>query len=328
MSGTEELRAALARAQVAFQRARSPEERAAICWDIIRLVEEHPELHADVAPLIPPLLADKHGGLRRAGVRLGALVLDPSELESFLPARLADPSAEVRMEAAGQLADLASPSSRGALAAALEDDEFSVRFEAARGMAALQHAAGLDVLVEGLGKTHYRFRALGAVGELADPRALEPVRAVFHRWLLNYFERTQAAAVLAKLGDQEGARYLVQRTRARRAADRLMAIELCGEVQPPGGLERVREILLDRADPGRGAAARGLGRSRAKDAEELLARVLAEPDLPEDVALDVAEGLLLLGSESSREAAKAAAGKLASDAARRELATMLEEYSP
>jgi len=319
---------ALARAQVALQRARSPEERARICWDVIRLVEEHAELHPDVLPLIAPLIADRHEGLRRAGIRLAALVLDPSELEQFLPARLADPSPEVRMEAAGQLADLASPSSRGALAAALEDDEFSVRFEAARGMAALQHAAGLDTLVEGLGKSHFRFRALGALGELSDPRAAEPVRAVFRRWLLNYFERTQAAAVLAKLGDEEGARYLVERTRARRAADRLMAVELCGEVQPPGGLERIREILLDPSDKGRGAAARGLGRSRAKDAEELLARVLAEPELPEDVVLDVAEGLLLLGSEPAREAAKAAAEKLPSDAARRELATMLEEYSP
>lgn len=312
---------------LALERARNERERAAAAVRIVEFAEAHPDRAVDVAPLMTRLLADKQEELRRMGVRLAALILEPDEAERLLTARLTDASTMVRMEATGQLADLARPSSRGALAGALEDPEFNVRFEAARGMATLKHSAGLDVLLLGLQRGDFRFRALGALGELADARAVEPVRAVFHKWLLNVFERTSAAGVLARLGDAEGGRYLVERTRVRRAPDRPMAIELCGEVQPPGGIARLYEVLADRADPFRGAAARGLGRAKDALAEERLSAVLDESDLDDDELLDLCEGLLLLGSASARDRARGARDRLKSPDAKQELDHMLEDYA-
>jgi len=318
-------RATLEQLLLLLERSKSPRGRTEAALELVALAEGHPERYAELEPAVPRLLASKQEELRRVGVRLAALVLEEKDAESLLTSRLADPGALVRMEATGQLADLALPSSRGALAAALEDAAYEVRFEAARGMAALKHPAGLDVLLEALDQGDFRFRALGALGELGDARALEPVRRVFRRWLLNMFERTSAAAVMARLGDPEGARYLVQRTRVRKAPDRQMAIELCGEVQVEGGREKLLEILRDRKDPARGAAARGLGRYRDPSLEAELSRVLDEGSLGDDLVLDVAEGLLFLGGEPARQRAAEAAEKLASDAAREELRMMLEE---
>ncbi len=192
---------------------------------------------------------------------LGARCLPDDELPAFLAARLADPYDGVRIEAAGQLADLARPELRPQLAVALQDAAFPVRFEAARGMAAIRHPSGLEVLVAALERDDLRFRALGAIGELEDPAALPALQRLFHRWLLPAFERTQTAGVLARLGDPEGGKHLLERTRPRRwALDRALAIELCGEVKVEGAFERLSEILADAKDDARGAAARGLGR--------------------------------------------------------------------
>ena len=42
-----------------------------------------------------------------------------------------------------------------------------------------------------LDDSELRFRALAALAELQDPRALPHVRAVLNRWLMPAFERTQ-----------------------------------------------------------------------------------------------------------------------------------------
>ncbi len=53
--------------------------------------------------------------------------------------------------------------------------------------------------------------------------------------------------------------------------------------------------------------------------------MLDEGPLDDDLVLDLAEGLLFLGGESARKRAAEAAEKLASEAAKEELRTMLEE---
>src|SRR6185369_9820779 len=103
--------------------------------------------------LVPELLASEDATLRTCGVALAAVILDEATLEPLLTKQLADTSAEVRLEATANLADFAEPHLRPALAAALQDEDFGVRFEAARGMAALRHSAGLDVLLEALNES-------------------------------------------------------------------------------------------------------------------------------------------------------------------------------
>jgi len=279
--------------------------------------------HPELASSAHRLLEDRDERIRRIGVALAARVLPPDDLEELLAARMNDPSPLVRLEAVGQLADLERPSTRPQLAAALSDPEFNVRFEAARGMASFHHAAGLDVLIEALDRGPLRFRALGALAQLGDARALPAIRRLHRRWLLNGFERSQAAGAMARLGDPEGASWLLQRSRRLRGADRSLAIELLGEVKAEGAWERLREVLLDPTDPSRGAAARGLGRLGDVRAAADLVRILEAPELPIDLRLDAAEGLCLLGDAAGRARVEAAAASWPDSEAKAELRGML-----
>ena len=202
--------------------------------------------------------------MRAAALSLAAEVLPRDELGPLFGGRLGDEDVRVRVEAAGRLADLARPELRGSLARALADEAFEVRFEAARGMAALRHPSGLEVLLEALDDSEFRFRALGALGELGDPAAAPKVRQLFRRLFLNAFERTRAAAVLAGLGDPDGAAHLRKRLAKRWSPDRAMAAELIGEVRAEGARELLLKLLRNPKEAARGAAARGLGRLRRR----------------------------------------------------------------
>jgi HEAT repeat protein len=194
-------------------------------------------------------------------------------------------------------------------------------------MASLKHSAGLEVLVEALDEDLLRFRALGALAELGDVRALPAVQRLFRRWLLPAFDKTQAAGVLAKLGDSEGAGWLLKRTERRRwnwTQDRALAVELCGEVKAEGALERLHAILEDKKDNCRGAAARGLGRLGDPKALPWLLSLLDEPGVPEDYRLDAAEGLWLLGIPEGRERVRAVL-PVFSQEARAELSELIQE---
>ncbi|MBJ6766108.1 HEAT repeat domain-containing protein, partial [Myxococcaceae bacterium JPH2] len=250
----------------------------------------------------------------------------PEELPDTLLPRLRDEDSGVRLEATGRLADLALPQARGALAGMLEDDLPQVRFEAARGIAALKHPAGLDVLLAALDEEALRFRALGALAELEDARALPAVKRLFGKWLLPAFDKTQAAGVLAKLGDPEGATWLLERTRRGRwTADRALAVELCGELRVPGALERLKAILDDGKDAARGAAARGLGRLGDAQALPWLLVLLEDRGATEDLRLDAADGVWRLGGSEGRERIRAAMSTFTSAEARLELTDLLEE---
>src|SRR6185436_1466913 len=151
--------------------------------------------------LLPSLLADGHGEVRRAGVALAACTLEPGEAQEVLVRCLRDTEPAVRLEATGRLADQGRPEAGGALAAALQDTSFRVRFEAARGMAAVGHAAGREVLLEALDRPDLRFRAIGALAELGDAAAVPALKVLVGRFFVPAFDRTQAAGALVKLGD-------------------------------------------------------------------------------------------------------------------------------
>jgi HEAT repeat protein len=313
------------RALLVLEREQRPQARAEAAAVLSELVEEDLSRAPEFSAVLTRLLADTQADVRRSGVRLGMMVLPPSEVAGMLTARLSDADVGVRLEATGQIADLALPELRGALAPMLEDPSPEVRFEAARGMAALKHSAGLEILVAALDNEHLRFRALGALGELGDTRALPAVKRLFGKWLVPHFERTQAAGVLAKLGDPEGAEHLLKRTQKKWSPDRPLAVELCGEVKVPGALERLRAILEDPKDVCRGAAARGLGLLGDPKALPWLLVLLEDTSAHEDFRLDAAEGIWRLGLPEGQARVRAAVPTFTSPEAREELADLLQE---
>jgi HEAT repeat protein len=274
------------------------------------------------------LLEDADAEVRRSGVALLALVpADPEVLAVRLRPALSDASASVRLEGVGQLADRASAELRPILAQALEDAAFLVRFEAARGLAAIHHPAGLDVLAEGLDNPTLRFRAIGALAELGDARAVVPLRRLFARWMLNSFERTHAAGALALFGDAEGRQHLLLRLRRRGALDRPLAAELCGEAHVQEAEEALLAILADAGDSARGASARALGRLGSVRAGPLLEGLLQNAAVAEETRLDVAEGLVFLRGKEAREALSGALASISSSEGQQELHSLLEELA-
>jgi len=274
------------------------------------------------------LLSDKDAEVRRAGVALLALQPgDAGALAARLAPALADSAPSVRMEAVGQLADAAAPELRPLLAGALQDSAFLVRFEAARGLAAIRHPAGLDVLAEGLDTPALRFRAIGALAELGDSRALLPLRRLFSRFFLNAFEKTQAAGALALFGDAEGRQYLLSRLRRRSALDRPLAAELCGEAAVHEAEEALLGMLQDASDKARGAAARALGRLGCARAGPALEQLAQDTSVAEETRLDVAEGLVFLLGQKARAPLAAALAAMHGPEGREELRSLLEELS-
>jgi hypothetical protein len=105
--------------------------------------------------------------------------------------------------------------------------------------------------------------------------------------------------------------------------DRAMAVELLGVVRAAGAKERLLEIAGDPEDPARGAAFRALGRLGDASVEGRLTELLGERLLPDDLKLDLAEGLLLLGTPSALATVKALT--LSDAACKAELAALLAE---
>jgi HEAT repeat protein len=289
---------------LALEREKRPEDRADVAEQLCELAHEAPAgAREEFTPIVVRLISDGEPLVKSAGLALAAFVLEPQEARELFARHLSDRSPRVRAEAAGRLADLAIPETRAALAIALDDSHSSVRFEAARGIAALGHAAGFDVLVVALNDADLRFRALSALAELNDARALAPVKALFRRWLLPHFERTQAAAVLARLGDPDGEKHLLARAAKRWSEDRPMALELLGEVKAPSAQRTLAAILRDPSDLCRGSAARGLGRLGTPEAFEALTAAL--PTADDELKIDVAEGLMLIATDAAKAAAVA-----------------------
>lgn len=302
-------------------------QRALAAEALVDLALDAPrELQPDFQPALVRLLADGQPEVRCAGLALCTLVLDAGEAMEILVRHLGSADQRLRVEAAGRLADLALPESRGALAAALEDAALAVRFEAARGMVALKHPAGFEVLVEALGDVHLRFRAASALATLGNKSAIGPLKQAFSGWLLPAFDKTQLAGALAVLGDPDGVAHLFKRAgRSWSTMDRAMAVELLGESKAPGALGRLLEILRAEGDPARGAAARGLGRLKDAAAEASLQELLGSPRASDDLKLDAAEGLLMLGGSSAL--ASVSALKLGDPAAAEELGALLQDFA-
>lgn len=296
-------RAERERLLLALEREPKAEDRAEAAELLCELAHDAPDgAKEEFGPVVVRLVGDAQPLVKAAGLALASQLLEPAEAAALFTRHLSDPAQRVRAEAAGRLADLARPEDRGALAAALADQHVSVRFEAARGMAAIKHPAGFDVLVAALQDNELRFRALAALAELGDARAIAPVKSIFRRWLLPHFERTQAAGVLIRLGDLEGEKHLLQRAAKKWSEDRPMALELLGEVKAPAAQKTLSEILSRDTDLCRGAAARGLGRLGTEEAFASLEGALATAD--DDLKVDIAEGLLLLGTEKATALAR------------------------
>jgi HEAT repeat protein len=201
---------------------------------------------------------------------------------------------------------LGAAGAREPLVRLVADPVQEVRFLAAVELAAVGNGAGVPALLEGLSWAQTRFQALSALYRLGERSAVEPARKLLHRVFVGPFERTAAAGLLARLGDDEARAFLVRRVASRRGDDRGLAIELVGDLRLLGATDALVATLQDRRDVFRGAAARALGMIGDDRLREFLVRVLLDEKDDPDTRSDAAEGLLHLGTPLARQALEAA----------------------
>jgi len=254
-----------------------------------------------LASRLEELLEDPEPQVR--AVALGAVrrMRRPEQLEkhaSAVLALLADRAAPVRTTAVWAAARLPGPVAREQVRALLGSEEEPMRFAAACALSEVEDPAAVPQLVLALREDYRRQEALSAILSLGDAAALPGVVELFEDESLGEFDRTLAAAALARLGDARGAAHLVERIAAG-GDDRPIAAEWAGRLGIAGAVPALEELASDEGEPGRGAALRALGRLTAPGAEERLLAIATSAEQAEDLRMDAAEGLAEIGSPAA-----------------------------
>jgi HEAT repeat protein len=257
---------------------------------------------------LTPLAAHESAQVRGTAYLALATAQGEKALE-LLRAHLDESEADARLDLTEALAGIGAPA-RETLLKLLRDEIFEVRFAAAGGLVQLGEMAAADVLLEALRQSDLRYLALSALQHLGDPRALEPARKLFKKTFLSGFERAAAAGVLARLGDPEGRRWLVERIARRKGAERGVAIEIAGELKLKEAIEPLRACVADKNDPFRGGCVRVLGMMGDEGQRVLIESVLFDSTEEPEARMDAAEGLMSLGTPEARRALERARAEI------------------
>lgn len=258
---------------------------------------------AALAERLGELLRDPEPLARLNALAAVRLLRRPENLSRHSAAVLAlldDPVAQVRTAAVASAARLPGDEARERVRAVLRSSEEPMRFQAACVLAELRDSAALPELTAALREGFRRQEALSALLTLGDAAALPAVSALFEEEGAGEFDRTLAAAALARLGDPRGGEHLAARIAAG-DDDAPVAAEMAGRVGAQDAVPALWETALDPRAPARGAALRALGRLRAPGAEEKLLALASDAEVDDDLRLDAAEGLAEVGSAAARE---------------------------
>jgi HEAT repeat protein len=263
------------------------------------------DLHAaeSVAPRLSDLLGDSEPLVRVAALSGVRLLRNPENLakcESAALALLADRVPQVRTAAVWSAVRIPGDTARAQVRAALRSEEESMRFAAACALSDAHDAAALPELIAALQDEHRRQEALSAMMSLGDASAVGEIGKLFEQEPLGEFDRTLAAAALARFGDARGGAHLVARIESD-GDDRPIAAEWAGRLGVQEAIPSLTEAAETGGDPAQGAAIRALGRLKAPGAEERLLGLASDPEAPEDLRMDAAEGLAELGTPGALE---------------------------
>lgn len=264
--------------------------------------------HAALLERIDAMLAHKSAQVRGTAYLALANARGEEALQR-LSEHLDEKEGDARLDLVEALAQVGE-GARHLLVSFLTDELFEIRFAAAGGLLDAGEPRCYGVLCEGLGFSDTRYLALSGLYRLGDARALEPARDIFGRFFVSGFERVAAAGLIAKLGGEEGRRFLIERLKRRRGLERGLALEILGELKVAEAFDAVLAVLGDRRDPFRGAAARSLGCLDNASALGPLAAIVNDAGEEVELRMDAAEGLMNLGTRDARQALLSARARL------------------
>ncbi|MGE0790551.1 MAG: HEAT repeat domain-containing protein [Sandaracinaceae bacterium] len=165
--------------------------------------------------------------------------VEPDEILDRFGELVTDDDPLVRENLADALGALEVKEAEPSLERLLGDEHMGVRRAAAIGLARTKNPAGIDELVKALSDRDRLFEAAWALGEIADPRAAEPLARLAKAFFSPLLAKAAAGMALAKIGDPRGIEALRGALTALRADARSYAAEVAGDL----GLVELRPEL-------------------------------------------------------------------------------------
>lgn len=244
--------------------------------------------------------------IRTASAEAIAATGQPREALDWLGRLAGDDDVGVRYAAIAAVAGLPWKGRFSLLARALEDADLGIAALAADGLSYAGDRRSLETLLSLVDEKRLQFGALEGLYALHDPQALPVARRLFDALLTPLFERTMAALILARDGDEAARQSIRKRLSKRYTAERGLIVRNLLEADPvegPATVERIaatakddqREtalLLLTRKEPGRwwSLAAETIPEALAADDAEGAAEILLSlADIDQKRTMPVAE---------------------------------------
>src|SRR5256884_2220818 len=204
-----------------------------------------------LAPRLPHLLEDPEPLVRVVALSAVRLLRKPENLEKCeqgVLALLTDRVPQVRTAAVWSAIRIPGNAARARVRAVVQSAEESMRFAAACALSDVQDPAGLSELQAALRDDHRRQEALSAMMSLGDAAAVPAIAAMFEEESLGDFDRTLAAAALARLGHPRGGAHLISRLESD-GDDRPLSAEWAGRLGVHDAIPVLSELAETEGDP-------------------------------------------------------------------------------
>lgn len=134
----------------------------------------------------------------------------------------------------------------------------------------------VDDLLEGLDDTKTFAASAKALGTLAPPRAVEPLRKAAQRFFGHPLLKVEAAAALAKMGDEAGIEQIGETLKSRRRDTRGYALQLVGEFKADAYRDELARVARDPDDWHADTAVLALANWTDLEARQIIEEVAAE----------------------------------------------------
>ncbi len=200
------------------------------------------------ADTVRKLVGDKDVAIRYQAVLTAA----EKKLDDMVPviAELLekDPDPMVRSNAASALAEL-NPFDAGTLErAAGADKDDLVRFEAALALVRQKVPGSAKLLVPFLSRSDMTTDAVDALCGMPDESILPEVVRLYEKFWVSTQQKLQFGALLARLNDDRGKKYLLSKARSLSLENRIWALYSLGLTRADWAAEALREVIAQKPD--------------------------------------------------------------------------------
>ena len=267
-----------------------------------------------VEPLIAAL-KDEDSDVRKAAAEALGEIKDPRAVEPLIAA-LKDESSSVRRAAAEALGKIGDPRAVEPLIAALKDKDSDVRYAAAKALGEIKDPRAVEPLIA-VPKDYYsgvRYAVTEALVKIGAP-AMEPlIAALKDKDSKDSDVRQAAAEALGEIKDPRAVEPLIAALGDESSGVRLAAAKSLGEIKDPRAVEPLSAALKDENKYVRRAAAHALDRLGWKPEQDEIAGWywMAKCDWDKCVALGAltVEPLIAALKDTDEEVRRAAAEAL------------------